>query len=50
LPTVQAGPQNEMAIEESPGFAEKGEKIFAHLGSARASRAGEDALVFANFF
>ena len=30
LPAVQAGPQNEMAIEQSPGLAEKGEKIFAH--------------------
>ena len=50
LPAVQAGPQNEMAIEQGPGFTEKGEQNFAHLGSARASRAGEDALVFANAF
>ena len=50
LPAVQAGAQNEMAIEERSGFAEKSEEIFVHLGSARASRAGEDALVFANFF
>jgi len=34
LPAVQTGPQNEVALEQSPGFAEKGEKIFAHLGSA----------------
>ena len=50
LAAVQAGPQNEMALEQSPGFAEKSEKVFVHLGSARASRAGEDAIVFANFF
>ena len=30
LPAVQAGAQNEVALEQSPGFAEKSEKIFAH--------------------
>jgi hypothetical protein len=31
---VQTGPQNEVALEQSPGFTEKGEQFFPHLGSA----------------
>jgi hypothetical protein len=34
LPAVQAGAQNEVALEQRPGFAEKREEVFAHLGSA----------------
>jgi hypothetical protein len=34
LPAVQTGPQNEVALEQSPGFAEKGEQFFPHFGSA----------------
>jgi hypothetical protein len=42
LPAVQPGPQNEMAIEQSPGFAEKSEEVFAHDFEARF---GETPLV-----
>ena len=38
-----------MTIEERARLAEKREQIFAHLGSARASRAGNGALAIANF-
>jgi hypothetical protein len=40
FPAVQAGAQNEMALKQSPGFAEKREQILTHiLGSARRWRA-----------
>ena len=38
-----------MAIEQRAGLAKKCEEIFAHLGSARASRAGDGVLAIANF-
>jgi hypothetical protein len=30
---MQPGSQNEMAIEQRPGFAEEGQKVFAHGSS-----------------
>jgi hypothetical protein len=35
LPAVQAGAQNEMALEQSPGFAEEREKVFAHANKQK---------------
>jgi hypothetical protein len=49
LTAMQTGAQDEMAIQQSAGLTEKREEIFAHLGSARASRAGDGALAIANF-
>ena len=40
LPAVQAGVQNEVAIEQGTSFAKKGEKIFAHGESKSARRQG----------
>ena len=39
LAAVQTRAQNEVAVEQRAGFAEKCEQIFAHLGSARRWRA-----------
>jgi hypothetical protein len=49
LPAMKSRPQDEMTVEERAGFPEEREQVLAHLGSARASRAGEGALAFANF-
>jgi len=46
---VQSGSQDKVAIEQRAGFPKKREEILAHLGSARASRAGDGALAIANF-
>src|SRR6266516_943203 len=36
---MQAGTQDEMAVQQRAGLAEKSQQIFAHLGSARRWRA-----------
>src|SRR6516164_7943364 len=47
---MQTRAQNEVAIEECARFAEKCKKVLFHLGSPRASRAGDGALTIAVFF
>ena len=39
LAAVQTRAQNEVAVQQRAGFAEKGQQIFVHLGSARRWRA-----------
>jgi hypothetical protein len=46
---MQAGAQNEVSIQQRACLAKNCQEIFAHLGSARASRAGDGALAIANF-
>jgi hypothetical protein len=36
---MQTRAQNEVAVQQRPGFPEKRQQIFAHLGSARRWRA-----------
>jgi hypothetical protein len=47
---VQPRAQNEVAVKQRAGFAEKCKKVFAHPGSACASHAGDGALAIADFF